>query len=231
MDHAGGGVPRGAVGPSDVCSAGVPVLPGPWGGAEPQLGGRYPAVRPSLGDPSVAGALRAALGEAIVASLVKTLACVTRGAGAVLRDSLSPRSAVAEQFLVDFTPEAIGYQMASRLKGHGQRVAAGPAGALAGGGRSRVPYAGKPAGSAASYHGGGYPSTAGGYAAAGAAPSRVLRSSWGPGPSDRGSAQEYPGDHSGYDQFGGYVRDDRPNSPGREQVLGFEWGAGALSYA
>jgi len=119
--------------------------------------------------------------------------------------------------------------MASRLEGHGQRVAAGPAGASAGGGLSRAPYAGDPAGSAAPYHGGGYHSTAGGNAAAGAAPSRVPRSSWGPGPSDRGSAQEYPGDHSGYDQFGRYVRDDRPHSPGRGQVLGDGWGAGALS--
>jgi len=36
----------------------------------------------------------------------------------------------------------------------------------------------------------------------------------GPGPSDRGSAQEYPGDHSGYDQFGGYVGDGHLHSPG-----------------
>jgi len=165
--------------------------------------------------PSAARALRAAYGEAIVASLVDHLAWVTRGAGAVLRDSSFPRSASAEQFLVDSTPEAIGYQMASRLEKHGQRVAAGPAGASAGGGFSRAPYAGEPAGSAAPYHGGGYPSTAG-YAAAGAAPSRVLRSSWGPVPSDRGLAQEYPEDHSDYDQFGGYVRDDRPHSPGWE---------------
>jgi len=154
--------------------------------------------------PSAAGALRAAHGEAIVAYLVDTLAWVARGAGAVLRDCSAPRSAAAEQFFVDTTPEAIGDQMASRLGEHGQRVAAGPAGASAGGGPSRAPYAGEPTGSAVPYHGGGYPSTAGGYAAAGAAPSRVPRSSWGPGPSDRGSAQEYPADHSGYDQFGEY---------------------------
>jgi len=143
------------------------------------------------------------------------MAWVTRGAEAVLRDSSSPLSAAAEQYLVKTTPEAIGHQMASSLKGHGQRVAAGPAGASAGGGPSRAPYAGKPAGLAAPYHGGVYPSPAGRNAAAGAAPSRVPRSSWGPGPSDRGSAQRYP-DHSGYDQFGGYVRHDRPHSPGRE---------------
>jgi len=145
---------------------------------------------------SAARALRAAHGEVMVASMVDTLAWVTRGAGSVLRDSSSPRSAAAAQFLVDTTPEAIGYQMASRLLGHGQRVAAGPAGALAGGGSSRAPYAGEPAGSAATYHAGGFPSNVGGYAAAGAAPSRVPRSSLGPGPSDRGSAQEYP-DHLG----------------------------------
>jgi len=112
-----------------------------------------------------------------------------------MRDSSSPRSASAEQFLVETIAEAIGYQMASRLEGHGQRVAAWPAGTSAGGGPSRAPYAGEPAGSAAPYHGGGYPLTAGGYAAVGAAPSRLPRSSWGPGPSDRGSAQEFPGDH------------------------------------
>jgi len=128
----------------------------------------------------------------------------------------NPRTASAEQVLVDTTPEAIGYQMASRLDGHGQRVAPGPAVPSAGGGSSRAPYAGEPAGSAATYHGGGFPFSAGGYAAAGAAPSRVPRSSWGPGLSDRGSAQEYPGDPPGYDQHGGYARDDRPHSPGRE---------------
>jgi len=58
--------------------------------------------------PSAAGALRVAHGEAIVTSLVDTLALVTRGAGAVLRDPSSPGSASAEQFLVDTTPVAIG---------------------------------------------------------------------------------------------------------------------------
>jgi len=164
--------------------------------------------------PSAAGALGAAPVEAIVASLVNTMAWDTRGAGAVLRDSSSPRSASAEQFLVDTTPEAIGYQMSSRLKGHGQRVAAAPAGASAGGGSSWATYAGETAGSAASYHGCGFPFFAEGYAVAGAAPSRVPRSSWGPGPSDRGSAQKYPGDHSGYNKFGGYVCNDRPHSLG-----------------
>jgi len=127
--------------------------------------------------PSAAGALRAAHMEAIVASLVDTLAWITRWAGAVLRDPSSPRTASAEKFFVDTTPKAIGYQMASRLEGHGQRVAPGPAGPAAGGGPSRASCAGEPAGSAAPYHGGGSPSSAGGYAAAGAAPSRMPRSS------------------------------------------------------
>jgi len=151
-----------------------------------------------------------------VASLVNNLAWVTRGAGAVLRDSSSPRTASAAQFLVDTTPEAIEYQMASRLGGHGQRVAPGPAVLSAGWGSSRAPYAGEPAGYAAPYHGGGHPTSAGGYAAAGAAPSRAPRSSWGLGPTDRGSAQEYPVDPPGYDHYGGYAGDDRPNSPGKE---------------
>ena len=165
---------------------------------------------------SAAGALRAAHGEAIMVFLVDTLAWVTRGAGAVLRDSSSPRTASAEQFLVDTTSEAIGYQMSSRLEGHGQRVAPGPAVPSAGGGSSQAPYAGEPAGSAAAYPGGGYPTSAGGYAAAAAAPSRAPRSSWGPGPVDRRPAQEYPVDPPGYEHYGGYARDDRPHSPGRE---------------
>jgi len=48
-----------------------------------------------------------------VASLVDTLACVTRVAAAILRKSPSPLSAAAEQFRVDTTPPAIWYQMAS----------------------------------------------------------------------------------------------------------------------
>ena len=139
-----------------------------------------------------------------------------RGVGAVLRDFWSPRTVLAKQFLVDTTPEAIGYQMASRLEGHGKRVAPGPAVSSAVGGFSRAPFAGEPAGEAAPYHGGGFPISAGGYAAAGAAPSRAPRSSWGPGLADRGSAREYPVDPPGYDHYGGYARDDRPHSPGRE---------------
>jgi len=147
--------------------------------------------------PSAAGVLRAAHGESIVASLVDTLVWVTRGAGAVQRGSPSPLTAAAEQFLVDTTPEAIGYQMASRLEGHGQRVAPGPVVPAAAGSSSRAPYAGEPAGAAALYHGGGYSSSTGGYSAAGAAPSRAPRSTWGPGAADRGLVQEYPVDLSG----------------------------------
>jgi len=138
-----------------------------------------------------------------VASLVDTLVCVTRGAGAVLRDFSSPRTSSAEQFLADTTPEAIGYQMASGLVWHGQRVAPGPAVPSSCGGFSRAPYAAEPAGSAAAYNTGGYPTSAGRYAAARAAPSRALRSSWRPGPADRGSAQEYPVDLPGNDHYGG----------------------------
>jgi len=138
------------------------------------------------------------------------------GGGGRTAASPSPLPASAEQFLVDTTPGAIGHQVVSRLEGHGQRVAAGPAAPSVGGGSSRAPYAGAPAGSAAPYHGGGYPTSAGGYATAGGAPSRAPRSSGGPGPADRGSAQEYPVGPSGYDHYLGYARDDRPHSPGRE---------------
>jgi len=151
-----------------------------------------------------------------VASLVDTLPWVTWGAGAVLRGSPSPLSAAAEQFLVDTTPEAIGYQLASRLEGPGQRVAPGPVVPAAAGSSSRAPYAGEPAGAASPYHGGGYSSTAGGYSAAGAAPSRAPRSTWGPGPADREPAHEYPVDPPGHDHYGRYARDDLPPSSGRD---------------
>jgi len=74
-----------------------------------------------------------------VASLVDTLAWVTRGSGTVLRRSPSPLSAAAEQFLVDTTPEAVWYQMASQLEGHGQRVAPGSAAPAAGESSTRAP--------------------------------------------------------------------------------------------
>jgi len=165
---------------------------------------------------SASGALRAAHVEAIVDSLVDTLAWAARGAGAVLRDSSSPRTALSEQILVDTTPEAIGYQMTSQLERHGQRVASGPKGPSARGGYSRALYARELARSAAPYHEGSYTASAEGFAAAGAAPSRAPPSSWGPCPEDRGSAQEYPVDPSVYDHYGGYARDDCPHSPGRE---------------
>ena len=151
-----------------------------------------------------------------MASLVDTLAWATRGAGAVIQGSSSPFSAAAEQFLVDTTPEAIGYQMASRLKGHSQRVAPGLVVPAAAGSSSPAPYAGEPAPAAAPYHGGGYSSSAGGYSAAGAAPSGAPRSTWGPGPVDQGPAHEYLVDPSGHDHYGGYARDDLPPAPGRD---------------
>jgi len=178
--------------------------------------------------PSVAGTLRAAHGEAIVAFLVDTRAWDTRGAGSVLRGSLSPLSVAAEQFLVDTTPEAIGYQMASRLEGHGQRVAPGSAATAAGGSSTRAPYAGEPAAAAAPYYGGGYSYSAGGTSAAGrtsyagrypaadAAPCRAPRSTWGPVPTGRGPAHEYPFDPPVRDHYGGYARDDLPLSPDRD---------------
>jgi len=120
------------------------------------------------------------------------------------------------QFLVHTTPDEIGYQMASCLERHGEREARGPAVPSAGGGSCRAPNAKKPAHWAAPYHGGGYLTSAEGYAAAGAAPSRAPRLSLGPGPSDRASAKDYPVDPPAYDHYGGYARDDRSHSPGRE---------------
>ena len=166
-------------------------------------------------------------GEPIVASLVHTLAWVTRGAGAVLRGFPSPLSAAAEHFLVDTTPEAIGYQMASRLEGNGHRVAPGSAVTAAGGSSTRAPYAAKPAASAAPYYEGGcsysaggtsaagHTAYAGGYTAAATAPSPSPRSTWGPVPMGRGPAHEYPFDPAVRDHYGGYARDDLPRSPDR----------------
>ena len=120
--------------------------------------------------PSAAGTLRAAHGEAIVTSLVDALAWVTRSSGTVLRGSPSPLSAVAEQFLVDTTPDAIAYQMASTLEGHDQRVAPRSAVTAPGGGSTRAPYAGEPAAAPSTCYGGGYSYSAGGTSAAGHAP-------------------------------------------------------------
>jgi len=210
-------------------SPGVPYYPAlgagknlSWGYVTPQCAR---ALAPTY--PTAAGTLRAAHGEPIVASLVDTLAWVTRGHGAVLRGSPSPLSAAAELFLVDTTPEASGYQMASRLQGHGQRVAPGSAVPAAGGSCTRAPYAGEPGAAAAPYYGGGYSNSAGGasaaghtayaggYTAAAAAPSPAQRSTWGPVPTGRGPAHEYPFDPPVRDNCGGYARDDLPRSPDR----------------
>ena len=193
-----------------------------WGYATPQCARALETTYPTA-----AGTLRAAHGEPIVASLVETLAWVTWGAEAVLRGSPSPLSAAAEQFLVDTTPEAIGYQMASRLEGHGQRVAPGSAVTAAAGSSTRAPYAGEPATAAVPYYGGGYSYSAGeasaaghtayagGYTAAAAAPSSAPHSTWGPVPTGRGPAHEYPFDPPVRDHYGGYARDDLQRSPDR----------------
>jgi len=224
-------------GPSPVGPATSPTLAPPGVSYHPALGARptlswgyvTPQCPRALATtyPTAAGTLRVAHGQPIVASLMDTLAWVTRGAGAVLRGSPSPFSAAAEQFLVDTTPEAIGYQMASRLEGHGQRVAPGSAVTTAGGSSTRAPYAGEPAAAAAPYFGGGYSYSAGGtsaaghtayaggYTAAATAPSAAPRSTWGPVPTGRGPAREYPFDPPVRVHHGGYARDDLPRSPDR----------------
>jgi len=208
---------------------GVPYYPALGAGQNLSWGYVTPQCARALATtyPSAAGTLRVAHGEAIAASVVDTLAWVTLGAGTVLRGSPSPLSAAAEQFLVDTTPEAIGYKMASWLEGHGQRVAPGSAAPAAGGSSSRAPYAGEPAAAAAPYYAGGYSYSAGGtsaaghtsyardYSAAEAAPSRAPRWTWGPVPTGRGPAHEYPFDPPVRDHYGGHVRDDLPLSPDR----------------
>jgi len=172
---------------------------------------------------------------------VETLAWVTRGAGTEPRGSPSPFSAAAEQFLVDTTAEAIGYQMASRLEVHGQRVAPRSAAPTAGGSSTRAPYAGEPTVAAAPYYGGGYSysaggtlaarhtSIAGGYSAVEAAPSRAPRSMWGLFPTVRGPAHEYPFDPPVRYHYGGYARDDpavaEPGLAARVRA----WGGGTPS--
>jgi len=236
-DRGGAVRPTARAGPSPVGPAtrptfappGVPYYPAlgagqnlSWGYVTPQC-----ARALEITYPTAAGTLRVAHGEPIVASLVDTLAWVTRGAGTVLRGSPSPLSAAAEQFLVDTTPESIGYQMASRLEGHGQRVAPGSAVTAVGGSSTRAPYAGEPAAAAAPHYGVGYsysaggtsaaghPAYAGGYTAAAAAPSPAQRSTWVPVPPGRGPAHEYPFDPPVRDHYGGYARDDLPRSPDR----------------
>ena len=208
---------------------GVPYYPVPGAGKSLRRGCVTPQCLRALTTtyPSAAGTLPAAHGKAIVSSLVETLAWVTRGAGTVLRGSQVPLSAAAEQFLVDTIPDVIGYQMASRLEGHGQRVAPGSAVTAATGGSTRAPYAGAAATATVPYYGGGYSYSAGGASAAGhtayaggytaapAAPSSAPRSTWGPVPTGRGPAHEYPFDPPVRDHYGGYARDDLPRSPDR----------------
>ena len=185
-----GASPVGRSGRPTFAQPGVPYYPALGAGQSLSWGYVTPRCAHALATtcPSAAGARRSAHGEAIVASLVDTLAWVTRGAGAVLRDSSSPRTASAEQFLVDTTPEAIGYRMASRSEDNGQRVAPGSAVTAAGGSSTRARYAGEPAAATAPYYGGGYyysaegvsaaghTAYAGGYTAAAAAPSPAPRS-------------------------------------------------------
>ena len=128
---------------------------------------------------------------------------------------------------MDTTPEAMGYQMASRLEGHGQWVAPGTAATAAGGGSTRALYPGEPAAAASPYCGGGYSYSAretsaaghtpyaGGYSSAEAAPSRAPRSTRGPVPTGRGTAHEYPFDPPVRDPYGGSAHDDLPLSPDR----------------
>jgi len=117
--------------------------------------------------------------------------------------------------------------MASRLEGHGQRVAPESAVTAAGGSSTRAPYAGESASAAAPYYRGGYSYSsggasaaghtayAGGYATAAAAPSPAPRSTWGPVPTGRGPAHEYPFEPPVRDHYGGYARDNLQRSPDR----------------
>jgi len=176
--------------------------------------------------PTAVGALQDAHGEAIVASLVDTLAWVVRGAGAALRGPPPLRTGAAEQFLVDTTPEAIGYQMASRLEEHGLRVLPAPS-ASAGGSSARAPPREDSHAAGSSHWGGGYthPSSPGqvasgggsqwgeGYASAGAGPSRAPRSTWGPSASGPRAAHEYPFDPAPRAHYSGYARGDTPPPP------------------
>jgi len=129
--------------------------------------------------------------------------------------------------MVNTTPEAIGYQMASRLEGHLQHVAPESAVTAAGGSSTRASYAGEPAAAAAPYNGGGYSYSVGGasaaghtayargYTAAAATPSPAPHSKWGPVPTGRGPARTYLFDLPVRDHYGGYARDDLPRSPDR----------------
>jgi len=104
-------------------------------------------------------------------------------------------------------------------------VAPGFAVTAAGGSSTRAQYAGEPAAAAAPYYGGGYSYSAGGasaaghtayaggYTAAATALSPAPRLTWGPVPTGRGPAHEYPFDPPVRDHYGWYAREDLPRSP------------------
>jgi len=106
-------------------------------------------------------------------------------------------------------------------------VAPGSAATAPGGGSTRASFSGEHAAAAAPYYGGGYSYSAGGTSAAGhapyawgyssaeAGPSRAPRSMWGPVPTGRGPAHEYPFDPAVRNHYGGYARNDLPLSPDR----------------
>jgi len=133
-----------------------------------------------------------------VASVVDTLAWVTRAALAVLWGAPSPLSAAADEFLADTTPEAIGNQMALRVEGHGQRVLPAPEAPGGGGGSTRAPYAGKPSAAEQPCYSGGYSYSALGASGVGSCPVRhgVLFSRGGAGYGralDVGACPHWPG--------------------------------------
>ena len=153
--------------------------------------------------PSAAVTLRTAHGEAIVASLVDTLTWVVRGARAVLRDSPSRPSGAAEQFLVDTTPEAIGYQMATRLEAHGRRVRPAPVATGGGGGSTGVPPWSDPVGgSGGSYWGGGYTYPSPPVPAASAGPANWSRGHAGPSSSQPAASAGHATWGGGYPSAG-----------------------------
>jgi len=104
------------------------------------------------------------------------------------------------------------------VEGNGKRMAPGSAAPEAGESSTRAPYAGAPAAATSPYDGGGYSCVAWGSSAAGhtsyagsnsvaeAVPRRAERLSWGPVPTCRGPAHEYPFDPHDRDHYGGYAR-------------------------
>lgn len=110
---------------------------------------------------------------------------------------------------MDNAPEAIGYQLASRLEAHSRRLSAAPMATRDCGNSNRAPYTGEPSAAGQPHDGGGHSNSSVAAPGAGeAGPSRAPCPTWGP-------AHEYPFDTPHHEQkwYRWYARGDTLPSP------------------